>query len=226
MMVFVFLFRHRHELDKPVVRFRYGLFFAGFRKERFYWECVVALRKESTVLLAVFGPQMGVAMLAHVALLVFLLQVCIQLIGNPYETDKLKLQVLDVASILVCWVTMWSGFFFYTPRPPSQKNALEVLTVLIFGLNTLYMLIMLHQMCSETISENLDNSVVQSITRKTSSLSEVMKRASKKSLDIFSSKTTSEEKITHDFVNPAMRKELEMTTVNISTTANAEQPSL
>ena len=53
-----------------------------------------------------------------------------------------------------------------------------------------------------------------------------MKRASKKSLDIFSSKTTSEEKITHDFVNPAMRKELEMTTVNISTTANAEQPSL
>ena len=89
------------------------------------------------------------------------------------------------------------------------------------------MLVMLHQMCSETISENLDNSVVQSITRKTSSLSEVMKRASKKSLDIFSSKTTSsEEKITHDFVNPAMRKELEMTSVNISTTANAEQPSL
>lgn len=38
--------------------------------------------------------------------------------------------------------------------------------------------------------------------------------------------TSSEEKITHDFVNPAMRKELEMTSVNISTTANAEQPSL
>ena len=83
-LVFVFLWRHRNELDKPVVKFRYGLFFAGFRKENYYWECIVALRKESTVLLAVFGPQMGVAMLAHVALLVFMVQILIQLVGSPY----------------------------------------------------------------------------------------------------------------------------------------------
>ena len=78
LLVYIFLFRHRHELDKPVVKFRYGLFFSGFRKERYYWEIIVALRKESTVLLAVFGPNMGVAMLAHVALLVFAIQLLIQ----------------------------------------------------------------------------------------------------------------------------------------------------
>ena len=39
LLVFVFLWRHRNELNKPVVRFRYGLFFAGFRKKKYYWEC-------------------------------------------------------------------------------------------------------------------------------------------------------------------------------------------
>ena len=63
-LVFVFLWRHRDELNKPVVKFRYGLFFSGFTQEKYYWECIVALRKESTVLLAVFGPQMGIPMLA------------------------------------------------------------------------------------------------------------------------------------------------------------------
>ena len=55
-LVFLFLYRHRHELKKPVVKFRYALFFAGFRQKTYYWECVVALRKESTIMLAVFGP--------------------------------------------------------------------------------------------------------------------------------------------------------------------------
>jgi len=122
-LVFVFLWRHRDELTKPVVKFRYGLFFAGFRKEKYYWECIVALRKESTVLLAVFGNVMGIDMLAHTALLVFMVQILVQLIGHPYEPQQIKLQVLDVTSIVICWGTMWSGFFFYSPRPPSQKKA-------------------------------------------------------------------------------------------------------
>ena len=39
---------------------------------------MVAIRKESTVILAVFGPQMGVEMLAHVALFVFMIQLLVQ----------------------------------------------------------------------------------------------------------------------------------------------------
>lgn len=99
LLVFLFLRRHRDELDKPVVRFRYGLFFAGFREEKYYWEVVVAMRKESTVILAIFGSQMGVAMLAHVALFVFMVQMLFQLIGNPYDPQRHKLQIMDIMSI-------------------------------------------------------------------------------------------------------------------------------
>ena len=45
LVAYVFLWRHRGELDKPVVKFRYGLFFSGFRQERYYWECIVGATK-------------------------------------------------------------------------------------------------------------------------------------------------------------------------------------
>ena len=176
MIVYIFLWRHRGELDKPVVKFRYGLFFAGFRQERYYWECVVALRKESTVVLAVFGSQMGVAMLAHVALLVFMVQILVQLIGHPYGRGHSKLQMLDVGAICLCWGTMWSGFFFYTPRPPDQKAALVFLTMTVVLVNTIYMMILLYSMCSEACKEHKDHSVVQVFQKRTSDFRDLTRK--------------------------------------------------
>ena len=170
LLVFVFLWRHRNELNKPVVRFRYGLFFAGFRKKKYYWECIVALRKESTVILAVFGPQLGIATLAHVALLVFMVQILVQLIGHPYDPLRLKLQILDVTSMCICWFTMWSGFFFYTPRPESQKRAIIFLTMLVVLVNTFHMCYLLYSMCSAACNENKDNVIVKRIRDRASSL--------------------------------------------------------
>ena len=175
-LVFIFLWRHRNELKKPVVKFRYGLFFAGFREKRYYWECIVALRKESTVLLAVFGPQMGIPTLTHVALLVFQVQILVQLIGHPYETQQIKLQVFDVTSIVICWGTMWAGFFFYSPRPPSQQGALEFLTMLVVTINVIFMLILFYSMCSETCHEHEDNRVVQIFRKRTSAVTGVIRR--------------------------------------------------
>ena len=211
-LVFVFLWRHRVELNKPVVKFRYGLFFAGFRQEKYYWECVVALRKESTVLLAVFGPQMGIPMLAHVALLVFQVQILVQLIGHPYDARQMKLQVLDVTSIVICWGTMWSGFFFYSPRPPSQKPALEFLTVLVVLVNVMYMLVLLYSMCSETCREHENNSVVKMFRKRTSTMKNVLARKSS---------TRNNTRHLVQVENPALSQELaEIEMVNRNNTGN------
>jgi len=117
-------------------------------------------------------------MLAHVALLIFQVQILVQLIGHPYEAKQIKLQVLDVASIVICWGTMWSGFFFYSPRPPSQKPALEFLTVFVVSVNAVYMLVLLYLMCSETCRENEDNRVVKMFRHRTSSMKNVLVRTS------------------------------------------------
>ena len=216
LLVLLFLRRHRDELDKPVVRFRYGLFFAGFREEKYYWEVVVAMRKESTVILAIFGSQLGVAMLAHVALFVLMVQLLIQLIGNPYDPQRYKLQILDVMSICICWGTMWSGFFFYTPRPPSQKTALEALTVLVFLTNAMYMLTLLCLLCSETCKENKDNVVIIKIKSRASSMQQTFhqKRVSRQ----MSRQSDAEQRPTQHFRNPSIEAHM----VEIELAARAE----
>ena len=119
LIVYIFLWRHRGELDKPVVKFRYGLFFAGFRQERYYWDCIVALT--GTVVLA---AQMGIAMLAHVALLVFMVQILVQLIGRPVRAWAR--QTADVGRRCNLSVLGYDvvGFLFYTPRPPDQGSGI------------------------------------------------------------------------------------------------------
>ena len=160
MLMFVFLHRHQHELKKPVVKFRYGLFFSGFRKETYYWEVVVALRKQSTVVLAVFGPNMGTNMLAHVALLVLLIQILVQLIGHPYTVNQQILQILDLASMIICWLTMWSGFFFLGAKKEWDKSLLILLTLTILLINVLHMLILVGCMCFEMCKEQEDTSLM------------------------------------------------------------------
>ena len=219
LLVFVFLWRHRNELNKPVVRFRYGLFFAGFRKKKYYWECIVALRKESTVILAVFGPQLGVAMLAHVALFVFIIQILIQLIGHPYDPLLTKLQMLDVTSICICWFTMWSGFFFYSPRPESQKSALIFLTMLVVLINVAHMVYLLYSMCSAACIENQDNVVLKKILSQRNS----MKPLSMKPLG--SVKQGSKRKMlkTRHIQNPSLGIGIEMASINESSTTQKKK---
>ena len=65
---------------------------------------------------------------------------------------------------------MWSGFFFYTPRPPEQKYALVVLTMVVVLVNIFYMLILLCSICSEACKEHENSLFVQVFRKRTSSL--------------------------------------------------------
>jgi hypothetical protein len=201
LLTYVFLWRHRHELDKHVVRFRYGLFFAGFRRERYYWECIVALRKEAIVVLAVFGPQMGVGQLAHIALFVILVQMLVQLVGSPYKNTKhhRKLQILDVASLLVCWCTMWSGFFFYRDDFAKHTVALTILTCTVIVMNAIHMCWLLWNVLAETCYEKRDTKFVKKFIKRSSELRGRMIG--------FGKNNEGKKRDSIDVVNPAMNQD-------------------
>ena len=59
-IVLKFLKRNRADLFKnPVVLTRWGLFFKGYKEDRYYWELVITLRKVCVVALSVFGRELG-----------------------------------------------------------------------------------------------------------------------------------------------------------------------
>ena len=50
-----FLYRNRHRLDTLPVRARYGLFFGGYKSNRYYWEIFLIVRKVSVIAISSFG---------------------------------------------------------------------------------------------------------------------------------------------------------------------------
>ena len=59
LVAFFFLYRNRESLHMHVSQARYGLFYGGYKNERFFWETIVTMRKVSVVMLSVFGPELG-----------------------------------------------------------------------------------------------------------------------------------------------------------------------
>ena len=109
-------------------------------------------------------------MLAHVALLVLSLQLLVQLIGHPYTAHQQLLQTLDVASICVCWFTMWSGFFFLGVKQDWDRNLLLLLTMVVLFVNIIHMVVLLGSMTMEICKENKESKLISSILVRTSSM--------------------------------------------------------
>merc|ERR1719183_3304279 len=88
-------------------RMRYGLLFMGYRRERYWWELVIVVRKVTIVMIGTFGTLMGrVDLQAYVALLVVFFSIVVHLVGKPFDThqkDTKLLYVLEFLGLSVCW---------------------------------------------------------------------------------------------------------------------------
>jgi hypothetical protein len=99
----IVLRNHRH-LARKDVRMRYGLLYLGYRKDREWWEIVIAIRKIAVVSIGTFGTLMGVVDLqAFIALLIVFVSIIVHLLGKPFDTDTAtsipKNKHLDITSI-------------------------------------------------------------------------------------------------------------------------------
>ena len=83
-------------------RMRYGLLFMGYRRERYWWELVIVVRKVTIVMIGTFGTFMGrVDLQAYVALLVVFFSIVVHLIGKPFDTEKKDTKLLYTLEFMV-----------------------------------------------------------------------------------------------------------------------------
>jgi len=115
--VLMFLYRNRTSLASHVSQARYGLFYAGYKPTRFFWEAVITMRKVSVVMLAVFGPEIGPEKQAVVAILLLVICIVFEIYGDPYFEKTLKYKILgklEFCSLFVEFMTMWSGLMIFS----------------------------------------------------------------------------------------------------------------
>ena len=150
---------------------------------------------------------MGTPMLAHVALLVLSLQLLVQLIGHPYTAHQQLLQTLDVASICVCWFTMWSGFFFLGVKQDWDRNLLLLLTMVVLFVNIIHMVVLLGSMIMEICKENKESKLINSILVRTSSMvpARIKKYREQKRLSALV-EAANEKKNGFNYENPVLEK--------------------
>ena len=70
-----FMIRNRERLGTTAVKARYGLFFGGYKNDRYYWEFFLVFRKVSVMMVSSFGVVISPEM--QVLLLMMILNVCI-----------------------------------------------------------------------------------------------------------------------------------------------------
>ena len=106
------------EDEKHVV---YGVLYSVYKSKYFWWEGTVVLRKIIIAMVGVFGSSLGLLQV-HLGLLILAVVILLTSVVQPYddesETINSKLlQNLELASLAVLWLTLWSGSVFNTyPR--------------------------------------------------------------------------------------------------------------
>ena len=126
--------------------FFFFLLFQGYRKERFWWESVVAIRKAAVTLLAVFGTTLKIEMQTYIAILLLFSFLFIHLTFRPYGMDiehHRMLHNMESMGLSVCFITMWSGLMFYSYSDseliqPYVSNILIAVSIFLVIINVGY----------------------------------------------------------------------------------------
>jgi hypothetical protein len=107
-----FMWRNRQKIktNHPVVMFRFGLLFAGYRHERYYWETIMATRKVVVVAIGVFGRLTDTESQVHGALLALFVFILMHTTLVPFPTDSRpgkSVGNLETFALTCCFLTMY-----------------------------------------------------------------------------------------------------------------------
>jgi len=156
LMAFVIMYRKHTIRNSHHVKYRYGILYSGFRKNMLYWECVVALRKVSISAVTVLVSEFGVGMQIHLALLVLMVSLTIHLAARPFMPQWRMLEHYEAASLIVCWLTMWSGIVFHADEKGNQQSSkvtIETTSIFIVVINSFFFLLMVLSIVYQRVVE-------------------------------------------------------------------------
>jgi len=108
----------------------YGFIYSGYRRECFWWEIVIMLRKAAFATVSVILRPVGVDIQTYTGLLVLVLAIVLHVHYRPY-TEESRLHFIEISSLAICFITLMCGLFIFSPNTSSSfKQACTMLIVL------------------------------------------------------------------------------------------------
>jgi hypothetical protein len=112
LVLLVSLRKNSENLQDESQKLKYGFLYNGFSDKFYYWVFLVILRKLLIIIFFVFFSRISVPIQALCTFVVILISFLLQLRFQPYINSQLN--TLELMSILVTAVTIYSGIFFLT----------------------------------------------------------------------------------------------------------------
>ena len=144
LMVFMlwYLYRSQDQLRSRRFTFRVGLLYSGYRKNKWWWECVVFLRKLTIIIVATFVE------LPYIQLMLSLVICSLLLVAQqhcmPMEAGKNGsnlLHVVEISSLLILMTILWCSLYFERETNcQSGDVGCEFLGALVILTNVLFFL--------------------------------------------------------------------------------------
>jgi hypothetical protein len=162
LLMLFFLVRNSERLDRHATKHRYGMFYASYKGERYYWEILLSLRKISIVALGVFGPVVGPVRQSQLAQFVLLMCIVGEIIGKPYSEESLRHKILDkleTAVLMVLWGNFGGGTMIYESIEAGDDVSATFVSILMVLLNCamigIFVIFYLRALCYENRNTKL-----------------------------------------------------------------------
>ena len=141
-----FMHKNRNHLHHRIPRFHFGTLFLGFKHNYYYWEVITATRKTTIIMVAVFLTGAGTEIQALVALIVNLTALVLHMNFAPYiqvSSEHDTLHTAEMWALLVSFVTLWMGLFFFQESVRGPGVLSSLLTFILMAINILYVVVAL-----------------------------------------------------------------------------------
>ena len=139
------------------MQFRWGLLYAGYRHDVFWWELTIVIRKVALVVVGgVFGSRLGPDMQVYMALAMMMIFIIVHLAVRPFDEITPAHRVLhwlELGALMVCWGTLYCGMLFWIGnRLPSGFRVF--VSFCIVGGNTLFTLLIVVVYARSSVRES------------------------------------------------------------------------
>jgi len=122
----------RHELDTLSAQLQYGFLFTGFKREYYFWEIWITIRKIVIVFVTVFVHQIGPLTEITSAIMVICFSIALQLQTNPYEEQDVN--TMEANSLYVSLLTLLFGLYFYADEADDGSSIFFIVAIMLFNL--------------------------------------------------------------------------------------------
>ena len=153
----LFLNPHYTYFKKKTKSILYFFFQKNTKTDKFYWEIVLCIRKIIIVGVGVFGPSLGPVRQSQVALLIIVFFIVLELLGSPFKetTERHKiLAKLELSSLLVLFLTLWSGLMIFSSAELGDTGTVHFMTVCVVLMTAIMMLWLVSQLVRECAHEH------------------------------------------------------------------------